>query len=357
MAENQVQDKFPRPNWHVVRPRFLPVSLRFDRRVPLAFGALLLGIVLFLVISVSYGEYPIAPLDVLRAAVGIETADPNHALVVRTFRLPRILVALLIGMALGVSGAIIQGLTRNDLADPGLLGINAGAGVFVVAYMVFSAEPRNELLPFFAFAGALLTCAAIYLLAWKDGVTPLRLILIGVGLAALGGAGINYLITRLQVQEAQRAFVWLTGSVYGSTWEDVAMMSVWLLALLPLAFFSARHLNLFGLGESLATSLGMQVEWQRLLLTVLSAGLAAITVTVAGTIGFVGFVAPHIARRLVGPSHEGLLLGTLFTGGLLMVVADLISRWVIAPSELPIGVTTAIIGAPYFAYLLYRKGK
>ncbi len=135
------------------------------------------------------------------------------------------------------------------------------------------------------------------------------------------------------------------------------MMTLWLLVLLPLAFLFARQLNLFNLGDDIATSLGTRVEQHRLTLIALSAGLAAITVTVAGTIAFVGFVAPHIARRLVGPTHEGLLICTVFVGGLLLVVADLAARWVIAPSELPVGVTTAVIGAPYFAYLLYKRGR
>jgi iron complex transport system permease protein len=132
---------------------------------------------------------------------------------------------------------------------------------------------------------------------------------------------------------------------------------LWLALLLPLTLLLARQLNVLNLGDELATSLGTSVERHRLLLIVLSAALAAITVTVAGTIGFVGFVSPHIARRLVGPTHEGLLLSTVLVGGLLLVVADLVSRWVIAPSELPIGVTTAVIGAPYFAYLLYKRGR
>lgn len=350
-------NEFPKPNWIALRSRFLPVSLRVDRRVP--FVLLVLGVLLLLalVLSVSYGEYPIAPLDVLRAVVGIETSDPNHALVVRSFRLPRILLALLIGAALAASGAIIQGITRNDLADPGLLGINTGAGVAVVGYLTFAAVPNQALLPWLALAGALAASAIIYTLAWKGGSSSLRLILLGVGLASLGAALINFFITRLALQSAQAAFVWLTGSVYGSSWPEVRLLVLWLGLLLPITLLLARQLNVLNLGDALAVSLGTSVERYRLLLIVLSAALAAITVTVAGTIGFVGFIAPHIARRLVGPTHEGLLLSTVLVGGLLLVVADLASRWVIAPSELPIGVTTAVIGAPYFAYLLYTRGK
>ncbi len=349
--------EFPKPNWISLRARYLPLSLRLDRRAPAVFLALGGLLLLALVLSVSYGEYQIAPLDVLRAVVGIETSDPNHALVVRSFRLPRILLALLIGAALAASGAIIQGITRNDLADPGLLGINAGAGVAVVGYLTLAAVPNQALLPWLALGGSLGASAIIYTLAWKGGSSSLRLILLGVGLASLGGALINFFITRLALESAQTALVWLTGSVYGSSWSDVRLLLLWLGLLLPVTLLLARQLNVLNLGDELATSLGTAIERNRLVLIVLSAALAAITVTVAGTIGFVGFVSPHIARRLVGPTHEGLLLSTVLVGGLLLVVADLASRWVIAPSELPIGVTTAVIGAPYFAYLLYKRGR
>ena len=349
--------EFPQTSWIALRSRLLPLSLRIDRRVPLVLLTLCILLLLALVLSVSYGEYPITPLDVLRAVVGIETRDPNHALVVRSFRLPRILLALLIGAALAASGAIIQGITRNDLADPGLLGINTGAGVAVVGYLTFAAVPNQALLPWLALAGALGASAIIYTLAWKGGSSSLRLILLGVGLASLGAALINFFITRLALQSAQAAFVWLTGSVYGSSGPEVRLLALWLGLLLPITLLLARQLNVLNLGDALAVSLGTPVERYRLLLIVLSAALAAITVTVAGTIGFVGFIAPHIARRLVGPTHEGLLLSTVLAGGLLLVVADLASRWVIAPSELPIGVTTAVLGAPYFAYLLYTRGK
>lgn len=353
---HRANKEFPQPRWLVVKAPRLPLSGRIDRRVPLVTLSLLFALIAGLVISVSFGEYNIAPLDVIRAVFGIETSDPNHALVVRSFRLPRILLAMMIGSALAVSGTIMQGITRNELADPGLLGINAGAGVVVVGYITYTAVPQYALLPWLAFGGAFSAAIIIYLLAWKGGSHSLRLILIGVGLASVCTALISFFITRLAVDRAQQAYVWLTGSVYASTWADVRLLLIWLVILLPIVLLSARPLNILGLGDDLATTLGAPVELQRLFLIGLSAALAAITVTVAGPIGFVGFVAPHIARRLVGPMHEGLLICTILVGSLLLVLSDLVSRWVIAPSELPIGVTTAVIGAPYFAYLFYRRG-
>lgn len=350
-------EKYPRPGWITLRPRRLPVSFRLDQRAPAVLLILLALLALAMVLSVSYGEYHIAPLDVLRAVFGAETSDPNHLLVVRSFRLPRILLALLIGAALAASGAIIQGVSRNDLADPGLLGINSGAGVLVVAYLTFAAAPNSAYLPWLALLGALGAAAVIYTMAWKGGSSSMRLILIGVGLAAFCGALISYFLTRMTLSNAQDALVWLTGSVYGSSWPEVRLVLLWLAALLLLAFLLTRQLNVLNLGDDLAAGLGARVELYRLALIALSAGLAAITVTVAGVIALVGFVSPHIARRLVGPSHEGLLLCSVLVGALLLVVADLAARRLFAPMELPIGITTAIIGAPYLAYLLYKRGR
>lgn len=343
----------PRPPWLALRLSGL--SFRLDRRVPLVALALLAALLLALVVSTGYGEYTITPPDVLRAAFGMETSDANHALVVRTFRLPRILLAGLVGMALALSGAILQGITRNDLADPGILGINAGAGVGVVWYLTQVERPNFLVLPWLAFGGALVAALLIYWLAWRDGSAPLRLILIGVGVASLGGAFISFWLIHSEIFQAQQAMIWLAGSVYGSDWEEVRTMLLWLAALLPLTLLAARTLNTLTLGDALATSLGMRLEIQRGLLIALSAALAAVSVSVAGTIGFVGFAAPHLARRLVGPSHEGLLLCTALVGALLLLASDLLARWILAPTELPVGIVTALLGAPYFAYLLYRS--
>ncbi len=347
------------PPWITLRPRGGWLSLKLDRRVPFIALALLLFSLAVLVLSVSYGEYDISPLEVLQSITG--TLNPDHPdyrninLVTHTFRLPRILVAFLVGMALATSGAIMQGITRNPLAEPGILGVSAGAGVAAVAMIVWFKHVPISLLPWAAFAGALLTAGAIYLLAWKDGgSSPIRLILIGVAFASLLGALTSFMLVFGDIRDVQQAYVWLTGSVYGSNWEHVRTLFLWLMVLLPVALFSARNLNILGLGDEVARSLGMHVEAQRGILLVISVALAAVAVAVAGTIGFVGLVAPHVTRRLVGPSHEGVVPISALFGGALLVLADLLGRWVIAPSELPIGIVTALIGAPYFMFLLYR---
>jgi iron complex transport system permease protein len=233
--------------------------------------------------------------------------------------------------------------------------VSGGAGLAAVALIVWIRTVSVGTLPFAAFAGALVTAALIYLLAWKGGgSSPMRLILIGVAVASVVGALTTLMLVFGEINQVQQAYVWLTGSVYGRNWEHVHAMATWLAVLLPAAFLSARWLNTLNLGDETAQGLGLRVEQQRVILLIISVALAAGAVAVAGTIGFVGLVAPHVTRRLVGPSHEGLLPVSALFGGALLVLSDLIGRWVVAPSEMPIGIITAIIGAPYFLYLLYR---
>lgn len=351
-----------RQTWITFRPRRLPFSFKFDRRVP--FAALILSVFMLMVLiaSINYGAYNMTPLDVVQTLTGTLPADHpdarNFNLVVHTFRLPRILVAFLVGAALATSGALMQSITRNPLAEPGILGVTAGAGLAAVTMIVGMENAPMELLPFIAFGGAILTAAAVYALAWKQGATsPVRMILIGVAFASVLQALITFMLVFGEIRDVQQAYVWLTGSVYGRNWEHVRTLTLWLLILLPLAFLSARSLNALNLGDEVAKGFGVLVEGQRAFLLVISVGLASAAVAVAGTIGFVGLVAPHITRRLVGPAHEGMLPVTALFGGALLVLADLIGRWVIAPSEVPIGIITALIGAPYFMLLLYRERK
>ncbi len=325
------------------------------RRVVVVFAALLLLMLLAMIVSVGYGEYRIGPLNVVRAILGLETGNDDHRLVVRLFRLPRIVLAVLVGGALAVSGAILQGVTRNALADPGILGINSGAAVAAVALIVYFQDVPVAYLPFAALGGGVLTAALIYLFAWQGGSSPLRLILVGIGFAAIAGALTTLMVVFGNINDVQQAYVWLSGSVYGRGWGHVRVMLVWLVVLLPLVLMGARQLNILSLGDEPARGLGVRLELSRGGLIFLSVALAASSVAVAGTIGFVGLVAPHIGRRLVGPEHEGLVPVSALVGGLMLLVADFLGRVIIAPSQLPAGLMTAIIGAPYFMYLLWQE--
>ncbi|MFP4439673.1 MAG: FecCD family ABC transporter permease [Chloroflexaceae bacterium] len=279
----------------------------------------------------------------------------NYDFIVNTLRVPRVLVAWMVGIALGVSGTIIQGLTRNALASPELTGVTAGASLAAVTLIVFVPSVSIAVLPFAAFGGGVGVAVALYLLAWKGGDSPIRLILVGIGLTALLSAFTTFAVTFGEINQVQRALVWLTGSVYGTSWDAVRPFTPWLVIFVPLALVYARDLNTLHFGAEIARSLGSRVTRQRAILLLTAVALAAAVVTVAGTIGFVGLIAPHIARRLVGPTHEGVLPTAALTGGMIVVFADLIGRSLFAPVEIPCGVITALIGAPFFLYLLYQQ--
>jgi iron complex transport system permease protein len=341
-----------------IRPWGGRLSLRVDLRAAVVFLAL--GAVAFagVVANVGHGEYPIPPLDVVRTLLGIETGEAQYGFIVETLRLPRALVAVLVGAALAVSGAILQGLTRNDLAAPDIVGVNAGAGLVAVGMIVVFPSVPAAYLPPAAFGGGLFVALLLYLFAWRGSSSPMRLILVGVGLSAVATALTTVMITFGEIYQVSQALVWLTGSVYGRSWEQIWPLLPWLVVFMPLAFLKARNLNALNLGDEVARGLGVRVELERGLLLVASVALAASAVATAGTVGFVGLMAPHIARRLVGPSHGGLLPVSAMTGGALVVLADLVGRTVFAPVEIPCGIITSAVGAPFFLYLLYRsRGK
>ena len=341
--------------WLTVRLRRIPISLYLDRRVPWVMLAMLLVTMGMMVLSIGTGEYPIAPIDVIRTILGMPTGNEDYQFVVNTLRVPRVLVAWFVGIALGISGAIIQGLTRNPLASPELTGVTAGASFAAVTILVLIPSIPITVLPFAAFGGGFGVAVLLYVLSFNKGDSPIRLILIGIGLTAILGAFTTFVTTFGEINAVQRALVWLTGSVYGSGWDEVGTILPWVVIFLPIALLNARNLNILHLGEDVARGLGSAVMQQRGILLLAAVALAASVVTVAGTIGFVGLIAPHITRRLVGPAHEGVLPVSALVGGMIVVGADLIGRTIFAPIEVPAGVITAIIGAPFFIYLLYHQ--
>ena len=338
-----------------LRPVWPPVSFRVDLRAVLVFAAFAALAFAATVAHLAVGEYPIPPLDVVRTLLGMETSDASYAFIVQTLRLPRALVALAVGAALAVSGALLQGLTRNPLAAPDIIGINAGASLVAVTLIVALPSISSAYLPPAAFCGAVVIALLLYLLAWRGQSSPMRLILIGIGLWAIAQALTWLMIVSGDVQEVSRALVWLTGSVYARGWEELWALLPWVAVLLPFALLYSRHLNALGLGDEVATGLGSRVELSRGLLLMASVGLAAAGVATAGTMVFVGLVAPHIARGLVGLSGGALIPTAAVTGAALVVLSDLAGRTLFSPTEIPAGIITAVIGAPYFMYLLYRN--
>lgn len=327
-------------------------KLRRSLVVMAILGALIL--IAFL-ISMNTGYIRLTPSDVFRTFFGMGTA--KESLILFDFRLPRIVISLLIGAGLAVSGCIMQGISRNALADPGILGINAGAGLVVMLFISFfpttTAAPVY-LLPVLAWMGAGLTAALIYALAYKPyhGLLPTRLLLTGVAVAAGISAAMIVLTLRLSPEKYQFVATWLAGSIWGTNWKFVLALLPFIVVLLPYVFYKARVLNVLNLGEQTAKGLGTPVAKEQLALLAAAVGLAGSCVAVSGGIGFVGLIGPHLARRLVGPKHQMLLPASALVGALLVLTADTIGRWILQPSEIPTGIVVAVIGAPYFLYLL-----
>ncbi|TFE22662.1 FecCD family ABC transporter permease [Cohnella luojiensis] len=305
-------------------------------------------------ISMNTGLIHLTPMEVLRTLFGGGT-DRQH-LILFEFRLPRIIVSLLVGMGLAVSGCILQGITRNGLAEPGILGINAGAGLAVLIYIMYFPNMGSSpvfLLPLLAFGGAALTAIIIYLLAFKknEGVSPFRLILTGIAMAAAIYAATVTITLQLNPEKFKFVERWNAGSIWGANWNFVLALLPWVLVLIPYAIYKARTLNVLNLGDQLAAGLGTRVEKERLRLIGVAVALAGASVAVSGSIAFIGLIAPHLARRLVGNRYEILLPTSALTGALLLIVADTLAR----PSEIPTGIVVAVIGAPFFLYLLARS--
>lgn len=339
----------------VIRSRRPPVSFRIDLRPVAVLLALGLVTLAGMVLNMGYGEYPIAPFDVARTVAGMDVGDGSYYFIVNTLRLPRVLAAFMVGAGLALSGAILQGLTRNALAAPEIVGVSAGAGLAAVTLVVALPSVSVATLPPAAFGGALAVAVLLYALAWKGHSSPIRLILIGIGLSAVASALTTVMIVFGDIFQVSKALIWLTGSVYGRSWEHVWTLLPWLAVFVPLSLLYSRHLNALGLGDEVAKGLGARVEAERGVLLLASVALAGSSVATAGMVGFVGLMAPHIARQLVGPSHGGLLPVAAMTGGMLVVLADLLGRTIFAPTEIPCGVITSAVGAPYFLYLLYRS--
>jgi iron complex transport system permease protein len=277
-----------------------------------------------------------------------------------SIRLPRMVITLLAGMALALSGSILQGITRNDLADPGIIGINSGAGVSITVFYLFFPIDSGSfiyMLPLVAFAGALLTALLIYLFSYsrKTGLHPVNLVLTGVGFSmALSGAMI-VLISSAERQKVDFIAKWLAGNIWGTDWPFIWAIIPWLVVLIPFTLFKANRLNLLGLSEPVAIGVGVSIEKERIVLLLTAVALAAAAVSVTGGIAFIGLLAPHIAKALVGPRNQLFIPIAIIMGGWLLLLADTVGRNALEPDGIPAGIMVALIGAPYFIYLLMKK--
>lgn len=302
--------------------------------------------------SLAVGDFSIPVGDVVANLLGSGEND----FIIRRLRLPRSLTAVMAGAAFGVSGAILQRLARNPLASPDIIGINAGAAAAAV-WVLLMWDWAGTQVALGAVAGALATATAVYLLAYRRGiVTAYRLVLVGIGLTAALQAVTRYLVTKVELYDAQRAMVWLTGSLHNRGWDHVRHLGWALVVLVPATLWLARHLRALELGDDAAHGLGTRVERARQGLLLVAVALAAAATAATGPITFVALASPQIARRLVG-GRSLALVPAAACGALLLLAADLLARRVVAPSELPVGVMTGILGAPYLLYLLSRANR
>lgn len=341
------------PNYVSVRTKTNRISFQIAKRTAWILLLLSLLLVLITVLGLSAGSEFIHPVTVVKELLGCGNGD--YDFVLHTLRLPRVLMALLVGAALGVAGLILQGIIRNPLAAPDIIGITSGASMGAIIFIVyFMGSVSIQFLPLAAILGAGIVSFIIYLLSWRKGVTPIRMVLIGIGISALAKAVVTMLLVISNVAATTKAYLWLTGSLYGANMQDVYLLLPWLVILVPLTFILARTVNVKELGDEIAIGLGVKVQVYRLLFLLISVMLAGSAVAFAGGIAFVGLVAPHMSRMLVGRSFAGLIPVTAIIGGIIVIVADMVARTAFLPKDLPTGVFTAAIGAPFFIYLLFR---
>lgn len=303
-------------------------------------------------VSVAVGDFPIPLRDVVPALFG--QGNPDSGFIVHRLRLPRALTALLVGAAFGISGAIFQSLARNPLASPDIIGISAGASTAAVLVILIY-KGSYATISLAAFAGGLGTAVLIYLLAYRRGVSAYRLVLVGIGVSAVFTSITSYLLTRAEIYDAARATVWLTGSLNGRGWEHVRPVGLAVAIFLPVALLLARPLRALQLGDDTAKGLGVPVERHRAALVVVAVALASVATASAGPVAFVAFVAAPIARRLVRAPLA--MVPAALVGALLVLVSDIVGRRAFAPTELPVGVITGIVGAPYLLWLLARSNR
>lgn len=321
------------------------------RTVAVWLGPLLL-LALAIALAMMLGANTYGPRDVID---GLLDRDSTLHIIMYELRLPRVILAIMVGASLGVAGVLLQGVTRNPLADPHILGLTAGAGLAASFAVRLSADiPERTLAPI-AFGGALLAALVLYTMSYRGAATsPTRLALSGVAVASLLTAGTTMVLVSSKLT-TQAALAWLAGGLFGRGWDEVHVMWPYALGGLSAAVLLSRNLNVLALGDEAAASLGLGVERTRAIAIVTAALLAGVSVAAAGMIAFVGLVIPHTARFLVGDDHRKLVPLSAILGGALIVYADIFARTVQAPIEIPLGIVTAAVGAPFLLYVVRAK--
>ncbi|MCB5239549.1 FecCD family ABC transporter permease [Niallia circulans] len=328
----------------------MDVSERKNRRIVVIITLLVLLIVAIYT-GLSLGAVKVNLSQILQVLKG--NGEEVYETIIYNLRLPRIIIGLLVGACLAASGALLQGVMKNPLADPGIIGVSAGGGLAAILTMVIF-PAYSYLLPFLAFIGAFTATICIYLFAWDKGASPVKIVLAGVAMNALLGAMTNGVMV-LYSDRIQSVIGWLSGGLNGRGWYHVEIIFPYAILMLLLSFFTIKPMNILILGDDSAKLLGQNVEWIRLVIILLASFLAGIAVSVAGLIGFVGLVVPHMIRLLIGEDYRYLLPYSIVGGAVLVVLADTVARTAFDPIELPVGILLAALGAPFFIILLRKR--
>jgi iron complex transport system permease protein len=337
------------------------ININKNKKFALVTGSLILLIFITFLVSLNMGSLSIAPLDVIKTLIG--EGSKSHEIAIFKLRLPRIVIAILVGTALATAGTILQGVTKNDLADSGILGINSGAALFVVIFIYFMNGNVYDgisnitifTMPIVALCGAIFGAFLIYILAWKNGINSSRLLLIGIGINVAFTSILTIFQLKFTTTEFNRIMAWTSGSIWGASWKYVLAILPFIIVFMAITIYKSRYLDVLNLGDEISTGLGIEVEKERRKLIIYAVILAGVATSVAGSIGFLGLVAPHISRKLVGPKHKKLIPTAALVGTLILLVSDTIARNLIAPMEIPVGIVVAIIGVPYFIYLMLAE--
>lgn len=304
-----------------------------------------------MILSLVFGSADIPLSRILAILFG--PVSGTDGMVIWNIRFPRNIVGALVGADLAVAGAILQAVMKNPLADPSIVGVSSGAGLAGVIMLVFLPEASLLLTPV-AFLGAMLSAAAVYALAWKNGIRPSRIILAGVAVSAFLGSGISALLV-FYADRVQGALLWMVGGLSARSWPQVEALFPYTVLGIVFALCGAKMLTILSLGDETARGLGLPVEKVRFTMTAVAALLAAGAVSIAGLIGFVGLVVPHIVRLLIGSDYKYLVPGSAILGAGVLVLCDTLGRALFAPIEIPAGIIMAFLGAPFFLFLLRRS--
>lgn len=311
---------------------------------------------LLMMISIQVGAVRISWLEIGKAFIHRGDADLTY--IILHYRLPRIILAILVGSGLAVSGLVAQQILRNPLAAPDTLGISAGAALGAVCtVLLLPVEMQSTwLTSLTAFVGGAIGASCVYWLSYRNGVDPIRLALVGIAVSACGSTLVQLLIIQSSTN-TNTVLLWLNGSLWGRHWEQVMQLTPIIIIVVPIIWLLAKSLDIFGLSEESSKGLGLRIEWMRAILLLMTVILASGSVAVVGMVGFVGLVSPHIARRLVSGGHRYSVPVAALVGAIMMLLADVIGRILAPPLEFPVGLVTSVIGAPYFLFLLWREYK